>query len=102
MQFKDARVPTFATAHTFCHPRRPRGSQSRAGEISRQKFSRTEQLLRPFLKTFAAQFRPPPTDCPWVSEDDVLRISQLGFPMVLPNNTGIFLRGLKLSGKSRT
>ena len=27
-------------------------------------------VLRPFLKTFAAQFRPPPTDCPWVSEDD--------------------------------
>ena len=26
-------------------------------------------LFRPFLKTFVAPFRPPPTDCPWVSED---------------------------------
>ena len=45
------------------HPRRPRGSQSGAGEMARRKFSRT------FLKTFVAPFRPPLTDCPWVSED---------------------------------
>ena len=33
----------------------------------------------------------------------VLRISEiLGFPMVAPSNTGIFLRGLKLYGESRT
>ena len=29
----------------------------------------TRRLFRPFLKTFVAPFRPPPTDCPWVSED---------------------------------
>ena len=49
------------------HPRRPRGSQSGAGEMARRKFSRTGE--RTFLKTFVAPFRPPPTDCPWVSED---------------------------------
>ena len=27
--------------------------------------------FRPFLKTFVAPLRPPPTDCPWVSEDAV-------------------------------
>ena len=85
------------------HPRRPRGSQSEAGEMARRKFSRTggrtpgyqvspdhfqtalrifakpfgngpvrlgtQGFFRPFLKTFVAPFRPPPTDCPWVSED---------------------------------
>ena len=105
------------------HPRRPRGSQSGAGEMARRKFSRTggrtpgyqispdhfqtasrilapdwaekipciilpnqepvfakpfgngpvrlgtQGFFRPFLKTFVAPFRPPPTDCPWVSED---------------------------------
>ena len=103
------------------HPRRPRGSQSGAGEMAQQKFSRTggrtpgyqvspdhfqtalripapdwaekipciilpnqepifakpfgngpvrlgtQGFFRPFLKTFVAPFRPPPTDCPWVS-----------------------------------
>ena len=29
----------------------------------------TQGFFRPFLKTFVAPFRPPPTDCPWVSED---------------------------------
>ena len=105
------------------HPRRPRGSQSGAGEMARRKFSRTggrtpgyqvspdhfqtalripapdwtekipciilpnqepvfakpigngpvrlgtQGFFRPFLKTFVAPFRPPPSDCPWVSED---------------------------------
>ena len=32
----------------------------------------TQGFFRPFLKTFVAPFRPPPTDCPWVSEDDTL------------------------------
>ena len=31
----------------------------------------TQRFFRPFLKTFIAPFRPPPTDCPWVSEDGV-------------------------------
>ena len=29
----------------------------------------TQGFFGPFLKTFVAPFRPPPTDCPWVSED---------------------------------
>ena len=32
----------------------------------------TQGFFRPFLKTFVAPFRPPPTDCPWVSEDGQL------------------------------
>ena len=105
------------------HPRRPRDSQSGAGEMARRKFSRTggrtpgyqvspdhfqtalripapdwaekipciilpnqepvfakpfgngpvrlgtQGFFRPFLKTLVAPFCPPPTDCPWVSED---------------------------------
>ena len=32
----------------------------------------TQGFFRPFLKTFVAPFRPPPTDCPWVSEDALM------------------------------
>ena len=36
----------------------------------------TQGFFRPFLKTFVAPFRPPPTDCPWVSEDVYFTIFQ--------------------------
>ena len=45
----------------WMRPRRPRGSQSGAGEMARRKFAR------------------PPTDCPWVPED-TLDVSSLPSP----------------------
>ena len=36
----------------------------------------TQGFFRPLLKTFVAPFRPPPTDCPWVSEDGFKRSTE--------------------------
>ena len=46
------------------HPRRPRASQSGAGELARS----------PFLKTFFAPFRLSTTDCLWVSKDGKIMV----------------------------
>ena len=90
-------TPCFQKLLGGTHPRRPRGSQSEAGEMripapdwaekipciilpnQEPVFAKpfgngpvrlgTQGFFRPFLKTFVAPFRPPPTDCPWVSED---------------------------------
>ena len=63
------------------------GAVSRGRKWREESFQEwTRELLRPFLKTFFAPFHPPPIDCPWVSEDDLVleNVSLLGTNLNTP------------------